>query len=289
MRGGFISRLERFRSVDSTQRIVREWLEDGSRGVCVAVADEQTQGRGRQGRDWSAPVGAALLVSAGFTPRHLPLAHAWRLAATAALAMLDAGEDVAGLRDGTLWLKWPNDLVADGTDGRLLKVAGVLGEIAARAADAGSLADAVIPADSHGRGTEPMVAHAVIGLGVNADWAAADFPPHLADSMTSLRELSGGRPIDAGTLLDAWLLRLEPRMEALEAGSFDAGAWSTRQVTTGRHVEVELAVGSLVGMASGVDPDSGALLVASDGAPRAVESGEVVRCRVVTPLARARP
>ena len=44
--------------------------------------------------------------------------------------MLDAAEDVAGLRDAALGLKWPNDIVADGADGRLRKVAGVLGEAA---------------------------------------------------------------------------------------------------------------------------------------------------------------
>ena len=55
------------------------------------------------------------------------------------------------------------------------KVAGVLGE-------------------TEGLGTaDPRV---VVGLGINADWRAADFPPELADSMTSLREASHGRPVD---------------------------------------------------------------------------------------------
>lgn len=272
MPGAFISRLERFGSVDSTQGIVREWLEQGVRGICIAVADEQTRGRGRHGRDWTAPAGTGLLVSAGFTPAHLPLRHGWRLAATAALAMLDAGEDVAGLRDGTLWLKWPNDLVADGPDGRPLKVGGVLGETAVHTQG--------LP-DSPNHETEPMVGYAVIGIGVNADWAAADFPPHLAASMTSLRELSRGRPIDANLLLDAWLARLEPRLEALEAGSFDAGAWSGRQRTTGRRVEVDLGGRMLKGVASGVDPETGALLLGVGDEQTAIHSGEVVRCRLI--------
>lgn len=263
----FISRLERFGSVRSTQPIVRGWLEAGTPEVAVAVAEEQTEGRGRLGRTWSAPHGAALLVSAGFRPRGLPARHAWRLAATVALAMLDAAEDVAGLRDGTLGLKWPNDIVADGPDGLLRKVAGVLGEAAL---------------------DEDRVRSAVVGIGVNADWPAELFPADLAPSMTSLRELSGGRRIDRDALLDAWLDRLEPRYESLRLGRFDAGGWSSRQRTTGHTVEVDGPEGRLTAAALGVDPDSGALLVAGpDGASMGIESGDVMRCRIVALPGRA--
>jgi biotin-(acetyl-CoA carboxylase) ligase len=106
--------------------------------------------------------------------------------------------------------------------------------------------------------------------------------------MTSLFELSGGRPIDRDTLLDAWLARLEPRYEALRDGVFDAGAWTVRQRTTGNRVEVDAGGEVLAGMAAGVDPDSGALLVEdrATGAVRAIGSGEVVRCRIVNLPAR---
>jgi BirA family biotin operon repressor/biotin-[acetyl-CoA-carboxylase] ligase len=264
----FVARLERFESVPTTQPIVREWLEAGVPEVAVAVADEQTAGRGRLGRTWTAPVGAALLASAGFRPVGLAARHAWRLAATASLAMLDAAEDVAGLRDDTLGLKWPNDIVADGPDGLLRKVAGVLGET--------SLED-------------DRVATAVVGIGVNADWPLELFPADLAPSMTSLRELSGGRPIDRDALLEAWLVRLEPRYEALRMGRFDAGGWSARQRTTGHMVELDVPEGRHTAQAVGVDPDTGALLVEADGGGRrSIETGDVTRCRVVA-LPTARP
>ncbi len=260
--GSFVSRLERFGSVGSTQPIVRAWLDAGEREVCVAVADEQTQGRGRLGRTWDAPPGMALLASAGFRPLELPAHHAWRLGATVALAMLDAAEDVAGLRDATLGLKWPNDIVADGPDGLLRKVAGVLG-------------DAVLD--------EGRVETAVVGIGVNADWPASDFPVQLAASMTSLRELSGGRPIDRDTLLEAWLDRLEPRYESLRLGRFDSGGWSSRQRTTGELVEVDTHGGRIGGRALGVDPEAGSLLLVGTGGapPTVIDSGDVTRCRVV--------
>jgi hypothetical protein len=157
VRPAFPDRLERFASVDSTQAIVRSWLATGGPRGVVAVADVQTAGRGRLDRSWTAPSGTALLCSIGFRPVALPASHAWRLGATVSLAMLDAAEDVAGLRDGRLALKWPNDLVALMDDGQLRKVAGVLGE-------------SVL-------GTDGSVVSAVVGIGVNADWAAADFRP----------------------------------------------------------------------------------------------------------------
>ena len=262
----FYSRVERLGEVDSTQRLVREWLADGLPEVAIATADVQTAGRGRHGRDWQAPPGTALLLSAGFRPPpSVAPRQGWRLGATVALAMLDAAEAAAGLRDEALWLKWPNDIVAEASDGIPRKVAGVLGEVVAAP------------------GSEAIEA-AIVGIGVNADWAATDFPADLRQAMTSLRELAGGRPIDREQLLDEFLARLEPRYLALRDGRFDAGAWSRRQLTTGRQVEVSLGAESLTGRATGVDPDSGALLIEREGQRRAIDSGEVTRCRLLAGL-----
>jgi BirA family biotin operon repressor/biotin-[acetyl-CoA-carboxylase] ligase len=256
----FPSRIEHFRAVDSTQRIVREWLEQGTPEVAIAVADYQTAGRGRQGREWMTPPGAGLLLSVGFRPEALAARHAWRLAAVVALAMRDAAEEQAGLKDGTLWLKWPNDLVAEGPAGALHKVAGVLGESAT---------------------SKKRLDTAVIGIGINTNWAAVDFPWALSRTMTSLRELSGRRPIDNEQLLDGFLARLEPRYEALRAGRFDAAGWSVGQRTTGRSVAVELGDETVRGTATGVDPETGALLVRDDnGRSQSIDSGEVIRCRL---------
>ena len=95
----FISRQERFASVGSTNDVVRGWLAEATPEVCLAVADEQTAGRGRAGRTWSAPPGRALLLSLGFRPDWLAPEHAWRLAALVSLAMADAAEEAAGLKD----------------------------------------------------------------------------------------------------------------------------------------------------------------------------------------------
>jgi len=261
-REGFLSRQERFRSVPSTNDIVRTWMTEGTPEVCLAVAAEQTAGRGRSGRSWVAPSGAALLLSLGFEPRYVEPDRLWRLAAIVALAMADAGEEVAGLPSGMLQLKWPNDIVVAAPDvpAGARKVAGVLGE-------------------SEGAGTPGV--RAVVGIGVNADWPRDQFPAELAETMSSLREASRGRPIDSDALLDDFLVRLEPRLVALRDGHFDVAGWHARQITTGRYVSVDMPDGSTqAARAVGVDGATGALIVEDADGERELLVGEVARVRL---------
>jgi BirA family biotin operon repressor/biotin-[acetyl-CoA-carboxylase] ligase len=279
----FLSRHERFRSVLSTNDIVRSWLIAGTAEVCLAVADVQTAGRGRSGRSWVAPSGAALLLSLGFLPNYLPADRLWRLAAVVSLAMADAAEEVAGLAVGKLRLKWPNDIVVE--------VAGSGAATESGAAAAGLRKVAGVLGETEGVGTADQVA--IVGIGINADWRRDQFPAELADSMTSLREVSGGRPIDTSELLDAFLLRLEPRVLALRDGHFDVAGWHDRQVTTGRMVRLERSGGEAEEVrAVGVDGVTGALLVENPAAPgveREVLAGEVVHVRLAADRAEAEP
>jgi BirA family biotin operon repressor/biotin-[acetyl-CoA-carboxylase] ligase len=262
----FLAHRESFDRVGSTNDVVRDWLAAGMPEVCLAVATEQTAGRGRDGRSWVAPAGGALLLSLGVRPVWLEPDAAWRLAAVVSLAMADAAEASAGLAAGTVRLKWPNDLVIDGPGG-LRKLAGVLGE-------------------TDGLGSpDPRV---VVGLGINTAWAADAFPPALAGSMTSLAEASG-RTIDNDALLAAFIDRLEVAMVALRAGRFDGAAWSARQVTTGRWVHLSFPYGTAAHRSAvGVDPRSGALLVVDPALPdvhRHVFVGEIEHVRLAGPIA----
>jgi len=257
------SRLEWVGRVGSTNDIVRDWLRAGTPEVCVAVADEQTAGRGRNGRTWTAPARAALLCSLGFRPSWLAPDRTWQLAAIVAVAMAEAAEGVSELEPGAIRLKWPNDLVIEG-DGGVRKVAGVLGE-------------------TDGLGTRDP--QAVIGIGINTTWQRSDFPPEIAGDMTSLAEASGRVDIDRGTLLEAFLGLVEPKVQALRSGRFDAGAWAERQLTNGRPVRLELPGGSVeTVLATGVDSASGALVVAGpDGRERRVLVGEIHHLRLDSP------
>jgi BirA family biotin operon repressor/biotin-[acetyl-CoA-carboxylase] ligase len=262
MTAPFPARHEQFERVGSTNDVVRDWLVAGQAEVCLAVADEQTAGRGRSGRTWLAPRGAALLLSLGFRPTWLAPDRAWQLAAIVSLAMADAAADAAGLAEAVIRLKWPNDLVIEHDGSGPRKLGGVLGE-------------------TEGLGTsDPRV---IVGIGVNTDWRAADFPAELAGSMTSLREAASDRPIDTTALLAGFVDRLGGRLATLQADRFDSVAWSDRQVTTGRTIHLDRPDGVEEVRAVGVDPATGALLVADPDAvsgQRSVLVGEIRRVRV---------
>jgi BirA family biotin operon repressor/biotin-[acetyl-CoA-carboxylase] ligase len=263
----FCSRQEHFARVGSTNDVVAGWLEAGVPEVCVATADEQTAGRGRDGRSWHAPAGSGLLVSLGFLPAWLPVDGVWRLAAVTSLAMAEAAEDVAGLAEGQVRLKWPNDLVVETEAHGIRKLAGVLGETAGLGS------------------TDPRV---VVGLGINVNWSRADFPADLAAGMASLREAAGGRAVDQDLLLSTFLERLERAVVALRAGRFAEEGWRARQVTTGRWIDLILALDERRTVeALGVDERSGGLLVADSAAPdgaRLLVTAEVVHVRLADAL-----
>jgi biotin-(acetyl-CoA carboxylase) ligase len=182
----FIARRERFTVVGSTNDVVRGWLAAGEPEVCLAVADEQSAGRGREGRTWTAPPGRALLLSLGFRPAWLEPSHVWQIAACVGLAMTEAAESIAGLDRRSLRLKWPNDIVAEADDGD--------GPQARRR-----------PGRDDGLGTAGPIA--IVGIGVNVDWAAPTSRRTRRDDDLAAR--ARGRPVDRRSLLDAFLDRLD--------------------------------------------------------------------------------
>ena len=99
-----------YSQTDSTNERARELAAAGTSHGTLVTASEQTAGRGRQGRRWTAPRGRALLCSLVIRdpPRLLPLA---------------AGVAVAEVAGPQAMVKWPNDVLVDG-----LKVAGILVE-----------------------------------------------------------------------------------------------------------------------------------------------------------------
>ena len=138
------------RLTDSTNARARELAAAGAPHGTTITANEQTAGRGRQGRTWVAPPGRALLCSVLVRelPRLLPLA--------AGVAVAETVDAVAPLTDGAL-VKWPNDVWLSGR-----KVAGILVE---------------------GR---PQEGWGVIGIGLNVAVREADFPPELRSTATTL-------------------------------------------------------------------------------------------------------
>jgi BirA family biotin operon repressor/biotin-[acetyl-CoA-carboxylase] ligase len=158
----------------STQRLLQPDDPEGA----VAVAEEQSEGRGRLGRNWHAPAGTSVLVSVLLRPA-VEAAQLPELSLIAGGAVAEAIAEVTGL-DPTI--KFPNDVLLDGK-----KVAGILAE------------------SSDGR--------VVLGIGVNANQIAEQLPSDAQTEPTSLL-LEHGQPVDRGALLAAILLRVERAYDA---------------------------------------------------------------------------
>jgi BirA family transcriptional regulator, biotin operon repressor / biotin---[acetyl-CoA-carboxylase] ligase len=153
----------------STQRLLADERDEGT----VAVAEEQTEGRGRLGRPWEAPPGTSVLVSVLLLP-DVAAPRLPELSLVAGGAVAEAIREVTGIEPS---IKFPNDVLIGGR-----KVAGILAE------------------SSEGR--------VVLGIGVNANQTAEQLPTGVQTAPTSLR-LEVGEPVGRAQLLAAILLRLE--------------------------------------------------------------------------------
>ncbi|HTT94492.1 MAG TPA: biotin--[acetyl-CoA-carboxylase] ligase [Solirubrobacterales bacterium] len=253
---GFGSPHRHFARVGSTNTVARELAAAGAPRGTVVTAGEQTAGRGRQGRSWTAPPGSALLYSTilrPLEPRHsvLPLA--------VSLAVCEAAEQLRpGIR---CQVKWPNDIHLDGR-----KLAGILIE------------------------ARPQDGWAVIGVGLNLTIAPAAFPPDLRDRATSLYpspatsrppgpheredEMRAGWASEASASLNArasaalgealtcWVDSPEEKI---------LSAWRNRDALRGREVAWE----SGAGVADGIDERGYLLVRLADGDRVALGAGDV--------------
>jgi BirA family transcriptional regulator, biotin operon repressor / biotin---[acetyl-CoA-carboxylase] ligase len=166
LRGRFGRPYRYFEQCESTQR---ELPADAPEGA-IAVAEEQTAGRGRLGRSWSAPPRTSVLVSINLRPQVEP-ARLPELSLVAGAAAAEAITAETGLDPE---VRFPNDLLIDGR-----KVAGILAE----ARD-----DRV-----------------VLGIGINANIPPEGLPEPGATSLLA----EAGAPVDRARLLAALLERLE--------------------------------------------------------------------------------
>jgi BirA family biotin operon repressor/biotin-[acetyl-CoA-carboxylase] ligase len=227
-------------TVGSTNDRARELALGGAPHGTLVTAEEQTAGRGRQGRSWAAPRGRSLTLSLivrpeGGVPESQPLA--------AAVAVSEACEQVAGVRCA---IKWPNDVWIDGR-----KVAGVLIE---------------------GR---PQEGWTVLGIGLNVDTRLEELEPELRERATSLR-IATGSPFERERVLEALLARLASVLTAATESSAEwvLDAYRERDALYGRRIAWSAGGERREGEARGID-EQGRLVVFADDKRLALDAGEV--------------
>jgi BirA family biotin operon repressor/biotin-[acetyl-CoA-carboxylase] ligase len=242
------------RSCDSTNERARALAAAGAPHGTLVTADEQTAGRGRQGRGWLAPPGRCLLCSLVLRGHGAYGARGTHggLTTPAALLPLVAGVALCDAIGRDARLKWPNDVVLpqpgaaearadDRPSARLAKVAGILVE---------------------GR---PQEGWAVVGIGVNVALRLQELPADVRARAATL----GLAPSAIEPLLSDLLAALARRLREQPAATL--ARWRALDALRGR--EVSWAHGR--GRAAGVDDEGHLLVEMLDGAIARLEAGEV--------------
>lgn len=221
----------------STNDVARDLAAGGAPAGTVVLAEEQTAGRGRQGRAWVAPRGRALTLSIVVREADEMLGL---LPLTTAVATCEACERVAPVGCA---VKWPNDVWIDER-----KVAGILIE------------------------ARPQEGWAVVGIGLNVETAEEELPAELRQTATSLRIATGagvGRERALASLLERlaeWLPEGRDRLLT---------AYRERDALNGRVIAWTAGGERFEGEAGGVDEDGNLVVFTAAGERLTLAAGEV--------------
>ena len=237
-----------FDSVDSTNSFLKRAAAEGAIDGAVAVADEQTAGRGRRGRSFSSGPGRGVYLSALLRPKLAP-EKLLPLTALGAVAACDAVERACGVRPQ---IKWTNDLVLNGK-----KLSGTLTELSLE-------------------GESGALDYAVIGIGINCNNTLEDFPQEIRGMATSVF-LETGKRVQRAALAAALIEELDKLYAALQSGDTAPYLATYRRdcLTLGREVQLLWRDASERVTALDVDEQFGLIVRHEDGTTETVRTGEV--------------
>lgn len=235
-----------FEQTTSTNDVVEKLARDGVKEGAVVFAESQTRGRGRLGRKWLSPGRSGLWFSILLRPDLRPQ-ETTQLTVAAATALWRAIHNETGLRPE---IKWPNDLLLHGR-----KVSGILTELTAEL---------------------DRVRHVILGIGVDVNLNAGDFPTELRKLATSLK-LESGKPVSRSALAVAILRELDRDYARVVAGDFArvADEWEEHCTTLGHHVAIRIGDRRIRGRAESLSEDGALLLRTEHGHLERISGGDV--------------
>jgi BirA family biotin operon repressor/biotin-[acetyl-CoA-carboxylase] ligase len=220
-----------FQETTSTNDVAARLAQGGAKEGAVVFAESQTKGRGRMGRVWLSPAGKGLWFTVLLRP-DIPPQGTTQLTVAAATALCRAITLQTGLVPE---IKWPNDILLRGR-----KIAGILTEM---------------------RAELDRVQEVLLGIGMDVNLEAKDFPEHLRPVATSLR-IQTGHEVNRAELAVAVLRELDRDYHAVVEGQFKRlrAQWEERCTTLGCQVAIRFGERVIRGRAESLD-DDGALLV----------------------------
>lgn len=244
-------KVESFEVIDSTNTKVKQLAELGEEEGTLVVAEEQTAGKGRRGRNWKSDTGVGIYMTLLLRPKLLPVKVSG-LTLLAALALTKAVREVCGIE---AQIKWPNDVII-----AKKKICGILTEMSSE---------------------ENYIHYVAVGIGINAN--TAFFPEEIQDTATSIY-LQTGKKTDRMELTAAWVKHFcEYYQQFVKEQDLSFVIEEYNRVLANKDQEVRVYYGMVeqtdlentdVGIARGIDRE-GALLVESEGQIKRIVSGEV--------------
>ena len=235
-----------FRQTDSTNNRAKLFASEGAPEGTLVVAEEQTRGRGRRGRQWFSPPGEGIYTSIILRPSISPN-EAPKLTLMASVAVAEA---LLAMTSLAITIKWPNDILINGR-----KIAGILTEISTEM---------------------DRIDYVVIGVGINVNTPRKSLPPDIEDTATSVF-METGKPFPRIALLRAYLEWLEIYYEIFRTKGFEPvmKRWKSLAGIIGRHISVDLIDRVRTGEVLDVDKDGFLILRGQDGTIERIISGDV--------------
>jgi BirA family biotin operon repressor/biotin-[acetyl-CoA-carboxylase] ligase len=242
-----------FPQIDSTNNHAKKIAMEGCPEGTVVVADCQTNGRGRLGRDWSSLDKKGIWMSVVLRPV-INFEEVQAITLAASVAVVNSIRDTLGIETG---IKWPNDIILDGK-----KVCGILTEMSLEM---------------------ERVNFLVIGIGINVNQETEDFPEEIRHKAVALKNFatngidSSNNKIRRSELIKSVLRNLEEVYGKLTLGKMNEiiGEWKRHSFTLGREVCINLKDMQYTGIARGITSGGKLVVDCNDGITREVLSGEV--------------
>jgi BirA family transcriptional regulator, biotin operon repressor / biotin---[acetyl-CoA-carboxylase] ligase len=234
-------------TLPSSNAFIRQRFMQGAGHGEVCLVEQQSEGRGRRGRRWLTPWGGALMLSLGWRVESgVAALEGLSLAVGVVLAQVLERHGVSPK------LKWPNDVLLEGAEGRLGKLAGILVEISG---------DAAGPCE------------VVVGMGINVSLPPS-FREKIEQPVAAVHDQASG--LSRNRLAVELLEELLPLMAKYERQGFPAwqAEWNARHAFAGCEVEVRRGDQCLTAVAESVD-EAGNLWVSRAGQRERLVGGEI--------------
>ncbi len=235
-----------FEETTSTNDLMARVARSGVKEGVVIFAEAQSKGRGRMGRSWISPARKGLWFSVLLRPEIQPQA-ATQLTIAAATSLARAITLQTGIVPE---IKWPNDILIRGK-----KIAGILTEMSAEL---------------------DHLKEIILGIGIDVNLEAHEFPVALRKTATSIR-IESGQMADRAGLAVAILRELDRDYERIKRGEFDlvAEQWRQHCSTIGSQVSIRVGDRVIRGRAEALDADGALLLRGQHGHLERIIGGDV--------------